>query len=327
MKKYYLISPGSLTSKERVRDLETYKKDNFSYKKEPIICKNKFVRKALQLYFRINIKVNLPLKCIWHRFFTLSHIDLSKDENYIILGNGIFNYYDSAWLNKLKKKYNVHYILYYIDPISGLMSKYMKDNIEQLDKDYTFTFDYEDSRRIDAIHTMCLYSKRDVPIVEKVKKNSVYFVGMNKKNRVEIIHEIWDKLQSGGIKCDFNIVGVDKDSQIKEDIHYNNMQTYDEILEHIQSYECILEVLQPGQSGVTLRYYEAVLYNKKLITNNQLVKKLPFYDSKYIQVFDNIEDIDINWIKKKEKIDYKYQNEFSPINFMKKIEELTDDGR
>ncbi len=31
--------------------------------------------------------------------------------------------------------------------------------------------------------------------------------------------------------------------------------------------------------------------------------------------------------QKKEKIDYKYQNEFSPINFMKKIEELTDDGR
>lgn len=323
MRKYYLISPGSLTSKQMLRDLETYKKDSFCYMEEPIRCENKFIRKALQLYFRVNSRINLPLKCLWHRFFTLSHIDLSKDDNYIILGNGIFNYYDSAWLNRLKEKYHVHYILYYIDPISGLMSKYMKDNIEQLNKEITFTFDFEDSRKIDAIHTMCLYSKKDVVPVRNIRKNSVYFVGMNKKNRVEAIHKIWDRLQSGGIECDFNIVGVDKDNQTKKEIHYNMMQTYDEILENIQPYQCILEVLQPGQSGVTLRYYEAVLYNKKLITNNQLVKKLPFYNSDYIQVFDKVEDIDIEWIKKEVQVDYNYQDEFSPVNFLKEIEELT----
>ena len=47
-----------------------------------------------------------------------------------------------------------------------------------------------------------------------------------------------------------------------------------------------------------------------------------FYNDKYMKIFKNIEDIDTEWVKSKEKVDYKYNNEFSPINIIKEIEVL-----
>lgn len=322
MNKFYFISPASYTSEQMLRDLEKLNKENFVFIKEPINIKNKIIRKLFTAYFNLNAKVNLPFKCIWHKFYSLSKIDFDGDDNYIILGNGVFNYYDYKWLNKLKEKYNLRFIVYYIDPLSGLMSTYMKENIEKLDKEQVYTFDYNDSKTMNCIHSMNFYSKKEIS-VNSQEQYDVYFVGMNKKNRVEQIHKIWDKLQDKNISCDFNIVGVDDQIQTRHGINYNKPKVYDEVLEDIQNSKCILEVLQPGQTGVTLRYYEAIAYNKKLITNNALIKELPFYDEKYMQVFDNIENIDVDWINNNIEVDYKYNNEFSPINFLKEIELFT----
>ena len=70
---------------------------------------------------------------------------------------------------------------------------------------------------------------------------------------------------------------------------------------------------------MTLRYYEAITYNKKLITNNEMVKKLPFYNPYYMFVFCDPEDIDLAWVKRSVKVDYHYNNEFSPKELVKDI--------
>ena len=62
----------------------------------------------------------------------------------------------------------------------------------------------------------------------------------------------------------------------RKGIIYNQLIDYNQILDELQKFDTVLEVVQPGQVGVTLRYYEAITYNKKLITNNEMVKKLPF---------------------------------------------------
>ena len=97
---------------------------------------------------------------------------------------------------------------------------------------------------------------------------------------------------------------------------------YDRILADVLASNCILEVVQEGQNAQTARYYEAICYNKKLLTNNMNVEKLPFYDERYIRVFKTIDDIDFDWIKEKNIIDYGYNNEFSPIKILNKLEKL-----
>ena len=33
-------------------------------------------------------------------------------------------------------------------------------------------------------------------------------------------------------------------------------------------------------------------------------------------IIENIDDIDVDWVKKREEIDYNYDGEFSPIHFI-----------
>ena len=65
-----------------------------------------------------------------------------------------------------------------------------------------------------------------------------------------------------------------------------------------------------------MRYFEAITMNKKLLTNNSAVVDFPFYNSKWIKIINSLEDIDLDWIKADEQIDYGYQDEFSPIHLI-----------
>ena len=80
-------------------------------------------------------------------------------------------------------------------------------------------------------------------------------------------------------------------------ICYNEFIKYDVVLEETMKSNCILEMQLDVQSAATQRYYEAVCYNKKLLTNNKNVVNLPFYNPDYIHVFEKPEDIDWEWVK------------------------------
>lgn len=58
---------------------------------------------------------------------------------------------------------------------------------------------------------------------------------------------------------------------------------------------------------------------KKLLTNNYSICNLPFYNSKYIKCFQTFEDIDLEWVRRKENIDYGYRNEFSSVKILDMI--------
>ena len=81
----------------------------------------------------------------------------------------------------------------------------------------------------------------------------------------------------------------------------------------------ILEVVQEGQVAPTLRPYEAVIYNRKLLTNNPNIKKFPYWDSKYMRYFSCVEDIDWKWVKDNTEVDYKYDGRFSPNKLLEDI--------
>ena len=62
------------------------------------------------------------------------------------------------------------------------------------------------------------------------------------------------------------------------------------------------------------------MYNKKLLTNNYSICNLPFYNSKYMKSFQTFEDIDLEWVRRKEIINYGYTNEFSPVKILYMID-------
>lgn len=85
----------------------------------------------------------------------------------------------------------------------------------------------------------------------------------------------------------------------------------------VQQHDIIVEIMNGTQAGNTLRLKEAVCYNKCLLTNNPIVKSSPYYHSDYMQIFDNVEDIDLSRFS--HDVDYHYQGEFSPGKLMERI--------
>ena len=85
---------------------------------------------------------------------------------------------------------------------------------------------------------------------------------------------------------------------------------------------CILEVLKGDAHSCTLRFWEAVMYNKKLYTNWKGVVNSPYYNPKYIKVFEKPDDIDLDFIRERLDVDYNYQGELSPIHLLNRIRQL-----
>ena len=71
----------------------------------------------------------------------------------------------------------------------------------------------------------------------------------------------------------------------KNEFQYDKM-TRNEIVEIINESFCILDALQEGQTGLTMRAIECLGAKKKLITTNADIKNYDFYDERNVLVFD-----------------------------------------
>lgn len=94
----------------------------------------------------------------------------------------------------------------------------------------------------------------------------VFFVGQD-KGRLQQLLEIEAHLQSFGLTTHFCIVG------------YNSgYLTYREVINKISRSRAILDIQANWQEGMTLRPFEALFYQKKLITNSQSFADSDVYD-------------------------------------------------
>ena len=91
--------------------------------------------------------------------------------------------------------------------------------------------------------------------------------------------------------------------------------SYDDMLKKTLKANVILDIVK-GTAPITLRTYEAVVYNKKLLTNNPNILEFKYFDNDNIRYFEKTENIDYTWIKDLRRPNYKYRGEFSPVNIL-----------
>lgn len=328
--KYIYISYGN--SKENINLFSDFEQlDNvqcIKTKKKHI--KNIFLKviRKIHLSKKINKIIKLPMRWIW---YDLKEIQLNADDNYIIMMlPSVFFDYDMNVINKIAKHKNVKLVLILLDtvgvntPVGRIIDDIYKDKVWS----YIFSYDKNDAEKYGFIYlNECYYSK---PNIEELKNNNekysdAYFIGSLKPGRKDEIIKLFGKLKKSDVLAEFDVAENDGNTLQYSNNGFNILKQrkqYIEVIEKVQNTNCIVEFLQQNQNAQSLRYFEAVCFNKKLLTNNENVKRLHFYNDKYMKIFKNIEDIDTEWVKSKEKVDYKYNNEFSPINIIKEIEVL-----
>lgn len=282
----------------------------------------KILQKLNEIHFndRVNRHIWLPFKGIWNRWYSIEQYPFSKDEQYwIIFLNGTFrNFYSYKYLSEFKNKHpNVRLAMVMYDSFSN---KYASRAIKMMPIfDKVFSFDAGDCRRygLDFIYSTFSYPSF-VNQDERFHKGA-FFVGAE-EGRLEIMEQCFAKLSNEIPNCQFNVVGVPPQKQhIPEVITYNVGMPYREALQYSFNSDLIVEIVREGQSGISLRTCEAVLFNKKLLTNNEKIKDMPFYDSRYMSVFHNVDDIDMDFVKSEVAVHYDCQSWFSPFRIIEKL--------
>lgn len=279
--------------------------------------KNPAMKLLRRIHFgKINHFISLPFKNIWGN--SLQEIDFRHDVTYYIFFTESVSYpIPPEFLNKLRLEYDVHYIIILEDFWNSKYTNTAKLYSENVDIDYFFSFNPNDCKKYGFLNAPLFFPTYNFPTFEI--KYDLYFAGVAKE-RLGVIHQLICEGIENKVLSFFRITEVSgKDELYKDYVVYNKRIPYEKVLEETQACNCILEVLTPGQSGATLRYYEAICYNKKLLTNNKNVVNLPFYKPDYIQVFENIEDINWEWVKERIAVDYHYDGCFSPSNILKKM--------
>lgn len=222
---------------------------------------------------------------------------------------------------------NLKIFLYLINQIGCGDADYRKD-VQTFKKRYNsfkwdkvFSFDKRDCAKY-GFHYMGFnyYSMKTIKMVSNPTKD-LFFAACYSSSREKMICDIYNSLTKSGVDCDFHIKLFKEgyDTMI-DGIHYmtngEKMLLYEDYLKKAQNCKCILEIIRPGQEAPTLRYMEAVCYNKKLLTNNTQITEYPYYNSEYMKVFEKVEDIDIEWLTESSPVNFYYKGDFSPIKLI-----------
>lgn len=261
------------------------------------------------------------LKRLFYPFFTLYRKAYDKEvENIILfLNSGFCREWDARVLHRLKAKHpEVRLVLYMVDPMTGFDSAEHRCIMGEMDRIYSIN--RSDCEKYGFHYYPLVYSENPDKVYENSisKISDLYYLGSG-SDRTEYLSKVYASCRAAGIRTDFHVLG---EGQRKEGIIcHQEAVPYSENIRSLLGTNCILEIMHKDFDNPTQRYCEAVVYNKRLLTNNKRTADFDFYRPEYIQIFDKIEDIDWSFVQKEEEPDYGYQGEFSPLYLIKKIEE------
>ncbi len=252
-----------------------------------------------------------------------------SDKNYVLVFvAGAASILPEKMLQDFSKKKNISLALLLMDSFHASSPTAVKLRNLCFEKNWqkVYTFDKNDAQEFGFKNIgLCYYSTSRLPVQNSSKtKSDVFFVGGLKENRENLILSLFEECEKHNLKADFVLSCINKNQwknrKFSKKIKYiKKWISYSKVLKKVSSTNCIIEILQKNQESQTVRYFEALVFNKKLLTNNPNVVSLPFYDSRFMKYFENINDVDFEWLKKKENISYSYNNEFSAIHLAQLI--------
>ncbi len=230
----------------------------------------------------------------------------------------------SDYLHYLKKKYpNCKIVSFYRDMVS-LREKNHPEMVHNPVFDFEMSFDNGEAKKYNMAFCPEYSSLVDLAGHEKYPSCDVFFCG-KAKDRYEKLINYYKFLTAKGLKCHFFITGVPESEQFVADgLFYNRFMPYHEMLCRSVNAKCLLDINQiEAYGGYTSRFYEAIMYNRKLISDNPITKDSSFYNSNDIIFVTKPEDITDDYINSLDTtVNYNYNGEFSPVRMIERVDSL-----
>lgn len=282
------------------------------------------LRPLYKLHFnpRINGHLNLPLRSLWNPCYCLHQYPFRADEEYCVLFlNGTLAlHFDEAYLRAFKEAHpNVRLALIMYDSLINPSAARSVSMIPLFD--VVFSFDEGDC----AAHGFeRIWSTFSVPKnlqKEETLRSSAFFVGFG-VGRLKLLQDSFERITRDVPECRFMIAGVHaQDRREIPGVIYNETIPYEMEMRMAYNTNCVVEIVKEGQKGVSLRTCEAIAFGKRLLTNNRALENMPFYDPRFMQIFDKPEEIDTDFITRDMDVRYAQSDCFSPLAIIRRLEE------
>lgn len=247
------------------------------------------------------------------------HSEFSRDnETVFLFFESQYAVINTDYPEYLRKHYQHCKLVLFMQDVVASLPYYDIDDYKRR-FDLVLSYDKQDCERYGLVYHSTPYSHYENSRLIKEGSCDVFFCG-TAKNRYETIMTAYKLCKDAGLKVLFYINGVEDRLQEKnDDIVYNTPISYLENLAHIASAKCIIEVMQKKADGFTPRLWEAIFYDKHLITNNDSIKDTLYYDSRYIhEINNNLHPAE--WIDNPVFFDQKVKETKSPIHLLEFIE-------
>lgn len=273
-----------------------------------------------ELFFNVKPYSNLPLwKMFFFRLFHIKQNEVEKQNwvnelataDFIILFDTHKNY---AYLaDKIEKKYPDKKLVFYAwNPLIFSNDwKLLSSKWEKL----SFS-------KADCVNTSFEYAGTFYGIPKEICDDTeckwdAFFVGLDKGRR-SLIGKIQDMLSSAGLIS--KIIIVDNKKCLYNH-KFSRYLEYDEVCRYIKYSKAIVDIVQEGQEGMTIRIMEGLFYNKKVITTNKNVKYYDFYDKSNFFIYGLDDQTKINEFMNTPfvLVPYSIKTKYQFDNWLKKI--------
>lgn len=255
--------------------------------------------KCIEIFGKYSVIRRLCIICLWlsldRLIFSIVFKEINLKEYDLIVINEM-KYSDK--LTKWIRQYTNSPVVYQLwNTISKIpKSNYVFFNIYLLSKKYNvkiYSSDKNDCKKYGLN-----YKKQFIPwFVSKIKNDEydMLFIGRD-KGRLETLIDLKNEVNRLGIKCLFLIYDDAGIWKIYSDYFVDmNMlsgfMSYEKVVSFIKKSRIIVDLVQPGQNGLTWRPIEAMIYDKKLVTNFISIKTENFYNKQNVFII-NHDDIE-----------------------------------
>lgn len=320
----YVFYINSFNEMEEVIYWDLNLQSNISIINKSNFIKNRFLRIFFLVHFsfKINSFINLPFKFFWFPFIDQKF----KNDDPVIYVFTASWYYPKLFQYLKKKHPNSKLSFYFGDTINSKKKFINNLDVSYLKNvmDFVGSYNPGDVAEYGLQYLPMCYSKYQHvdTLGEGYPKKSIVYIGAG-RNRIHLISRCYNIIKESGISCFFYIVTDQKFDNIqnKDDLIVSKIpMKYSDYIGYIESADCILEIIDTDTEGGTLRFWDAVIYNKKLITNNAEVLSSKFYKSGNIVYTKEFLDFDFLKFIKKSTNSYNYNGENSPFVFLSNIE-------
>lgn len=168
-----------------------------------------------------------------------------------------------------------------------------------------YSFDKDDCQKFGLKYNSQFYSQGYRPQIGAAStKQTLFFVGKD-KGRYHTVEQIADYLDREHISYNFMIFPDNGVKYNRNDLLSTVYMNYEDVCKAVCDSSAVLDLVQDGQGGLTLRAMEALFFDKKIVTNNKSYKDYGFYSSDKIYIIqgDGLDGLS-EFLNKRLEIEY-----------------------